>query len=66
MNTTKSYTDAEESAVADSLMMELGLPLDRNSDIWRALKLGIAKGIGMGYDKLIELYRNAGIATSAG
>jgi hypothetical protein len=51
----KSYTDEEESVAADQLMTELGIPLNRETDIWRSLKLGISKGIGMGYDKMTEL-----------
>jgi hypothetical protein len=41
---------------ADSLMTELGLPVDRQTDIWRSLSLGITAGIGMGIDKAQEIF----------
>jgi len=55
MTDDHAYTDEEISAEADELMRRLGLPVDRRTDIWRSLRLGISRGIGMGIDAVVLL-----------
>ena len=55
MINTDSIPESVVEAKADELMELLGLPVDRRTDIWRSLKLGILKGIGMGVDRVVEM-----------
>ena len=55
MTNTNNIPESVVEAKADELMEKLGLPVDRRTDIWLSLRLGISVGIGMGVDRVAEM-----------